>query len=415
VLLGLVAVLAIFAFRTLSKTNYRRLQKGQTGPETESERSKKRAARLDRKAEEKAQRDGKHGSASKTKDVDDKRKRPRKKEGKQGTKGSTSDIADSKPSAPEPPKDSGLLLPPGKSLEDGLTKTRHEGFVGRLGKLFAGKTIDDSLLDEIESVMFTADIGVRTSEKLLDGLKKGMKSKELSDSAKVWSFLRSEAEEIFQSAGNYVAPDLESGTTPHIVLVIGVNGAGKTTTIGKLAHKAIAAGKQVTIGAGDTFRAAAVDQLEVWAKRVGATIVQGAEGQDPSSVLFDAVKTAQDGGADLVFLDTAGRLHTNKNLIQELKKVKRVIGKAMPGAPHEVLLVLDGTTGQNAIAQAHTFGAELGVTGIVVTKLDGTAKGGVVLGICDELKVPIAWIGIGERTEDLKPFKAKDFISALFG
>lgn len=410
VLLGLVVVLGLFAFRTLTRTNYRRLQSGPTGPESSRDRNKKRAARERKKTETEAKRQQALESDKEAKATKSERKSRKKKDNTgSAVPLDSKNLADKKEKGPE------LLLPAGKSLDDGLTKSRKEGFVGRLGKLFAGKTLDDSLLEEIESVMFTADIGVRTSEKLLEGLKRGLKSKELGEPDKVWSYLRSEANKIFAAAGEYRFESSDNEHNPHIVLVIGVNGAGKTTTIGKLAHKAVIEGRKVTIGAGDTFRAAAVDQLEVWAKRVGATIVQGNEGQDPSSVLFDAVKTAQTDGSDLVFLDTAGRLHTNKNLVQELKKVKRVIGKAMPGAPHEVLLVLDGTTGQNAIAQAHIFGSELGVTGIVITKLDGTAKGGVVLGICDELNIPIAWIGIGERTEDLKRFSANEYIGALFG
>jgi fused signal recognition particle receptor len=213
-------------------------------------------------------------------------------------------------------------------------------------------------------VLFTADIGVRTADKLIDGLRQGLKANELSDEGKAWGFLRDRSAELLRSAGD--AQSLARPHTPgkpYVLLVIGVNGAGKTTTIGKLAHRLIADGKKVLIGAGDTFRAAAVDQLAVWAKRVGAEIVDGEEGADPSSVLFDAVKRAEEEQFDVVLLDTAGRLHTNVNLVKELQKVGRVIGKALDGAPHEVLLVLDGTTGQNAIAQAHTFTEAMGVSG----------------------------------------------------
>jgi fused signal recognition particle receptor len=197
-------------------------------------------------------------------------------------------------------------------------------------------------------------------------------------------------------------------------MVVGVNGAGKTTTIGKLAAKAKAQGKKVLLGAGDTFRAAAAEQLDVWAERAGVEMVKGADNADPASVLFDAVKKGREGGYDLVIADTAGRLHTKANLMEELKKVRRVMDKALPGAPHEVLLVLDATNGQNAIAQARQFHDAVGISSIALTKLDGTAKGGVIIGICDELKVPVAWAGVGEKVEDLKAFEPKEFVAALF-
>jgi fused signal recognition particle receptor len=196
-------------------------------------------------------------------------------------------------------------------------------------------------------------------------------------------------------------------------MVVGVNGAGKTTTIGKLAAKAKQSGRKVLLGAGDTFRAAATEQLDVWAERAGVEILKGTEGADPASVLFEAVKKGREGGFDLVICDTAG-LHTKANLMEELKKVRRVIDKALPGAPHEVLLVLDATNGQNAILQARQFHDAVGITGIALTKLDGTAKGGVIIGICDELKVPVLWAGVGEKVEDLRPFEPKEFVAALF-
>jgi fused signal recognition particle receptor len=207
---------------------------------------------------------------------------------------------------------------------------------------------------------------------------------------------------------------LQGGGPPHVTLVVGVNGAGKTTTIGKLAARLTASGKKVIIAAGDTFRAAAGEQLDIWAARAGATLVRGPDGADPGAVVFDAVKRAVAEGADAVLVDTAGRLHTKTPLMEELKKVKRVLGKALPGAPHEVLLVLDATVGQNAIAQAKQFQEAVGVTGIALVKLDGTAKGGVVIGISDELKIPVTWVGVGEQVADLRPFDPQEFVDALF-
>ena len=416
VLLGLGLLLVVFAIRTFSNASKRRLQGGAQGPESDTVRERKRTERKKRREEAVAAGKSKKNKAKAKSEEKRDNKENRSDKDKTQKVSPDGQLGSSDTSASvQSTKASGLLLPEGKSLHEGLSKTRKDGFVGRLSKLFGGKQLDDTLLDELESVMFTADIGVRTSQKLLDGLSTGLRTKDISEPEKAWAYLRDEAMAIFEKSGNTTSLQDVGKGSPHVVLVVGVNGAGKTTTIGKLAHRCVAEGRKVLIGAGDTFRAAAVDQLEVWAKRVGADIVQGEDSQDPSSVLFDAVKQAESTSADVVFLDTAGRLHSNKNLIAELKKVQRVIGKAMPGAPHEVLLVLDGTTGQNAIAQAHTFGEELGVTGIVVTKLDGTAKGGVVLGICDEMQLPIAWIGVGERTEDLKAFSSNDFVSALFG
>ena len=425
VFLGLLAVGFWFVIRRISQANLRRLERG-SGPETVQDIKAKRSARKarqdakDQKAQEqkaqdqKAGRDAAEGDQHKGKTGNKTRKKDRAKGGKGSGKHKAGADTPLEDKPPEPVADA-LLLPPGKALVEGLSRTRSEGFVGRLGKLFKGRQIDESLLDELEEVLFTADIGVRTSDKLLEGLRVGLKSKELSDEAKVWTFLRAEAENILRGAGS--ASTLERPHTagkPYVLLVIGVNGAGKTTSIGKLAHRIVASGKKVIVGAGDTYRAGAVDQLAVWAKRVGAELIEGKDGADPSSVLFDAVKAAEKSAADVVLLDTAGRLHTNVNLVEELKKVNRVIGKAQSGAPHEVLLVLDATNGQNAIFQAHTFAEAVGVTGIILTKLDGTAKGGVILGIADELKIPIAWVGIGERTEDLRPFDPKEFVDALF-
>ncbi len=236
-----------------------------------------------------------------------------------------------------------------------------------------------------------------------------LKNKELDDEEKVWAALRAEARKILGDAGR-----LKLKGKPTVVMLVGVNGAGKTTTIGKLASKLKAQGKKVVLGAGDTFRAAAVQQLEVWGERESAQVVKGKEGADPSSVLFEAVNKAKEAGADVVLCDTAGRLHTKVNLMEELTKVHKTLGKALDGAPHETLLVLDATNGQNALQQAKMFQEAITLTGVVLTKLDGTAKGGVVLAIADELKLPVRYIGIGERPADLREFDPDEFIEALF-
>jgi fused signal recognition particle receptor len=300
----------------------------------------------------------------------------------------------------------------GQTLAAGLSKTRSEGFMARLNALFgAPRTIDDQVLAQLEEVLFGADIGVKTASGLVELAREKVRSKELDSADKLKGAIRKEVERIVDLK---VAHRLTGGGPPHVIMVVGVNGAGKTTTIGKLAAKAKAQGRKVLLGAGDTFRAAAAEQLDVWAERAGVDVLKGAENADPASVVFDAVKRGREGGYDLVIADTAGRLHTKANLMEELKKVRRVVDKALPGAPHEVLLVLDATNGQNAIAQARQFHEAVGITSIALTKLDGTAKGGVIIGICDELKVPVAWVGVGEKVEDLKAFEPKDFVAALF-
>jgi len=313
-----------------------------------------------------------------------------------------------KPTAPAPPrkkKDVAALAP-------GLARTRSTGFIAGLGALFAGrKELDPSIVEGLEKVLLTADIGVKTSQKLLEEIRISLSRKELSNPDAIWAFLRQRSAEILSQD---VAPIDFGAAKPFVLLTIGVNGSGKTTTIGKLAAKLVASGKKVTLGAGDTFRAAAAEQLEIWAGRTGASLVRGKEGADPSSVIFDAVKRGVNEGADVVICDTAGRLHTKTDLMQELQKVRRVIDKACPGAPHETWLVIDSTSGQNAIAQAQIFTKDLQVSGIVLTKLDGTAKGGVILGIADQLKLPVRFVGIGERVEDLREFDAEEFVEALF-
>jgi fused signal recognition particle receptor len=296
-------------------------------------------------------------------------------------------------------------------LRKGLANTRG-GFIARLAKLFGSRpTIDDALLEQVEEVLITADIGVKTSERMLNRLREQMQSGALKDADTVWASLREMAAEVL----NVSAKPFEPKNKPSLLLVIGVNGAGKTTTIGKLAARYVAEGRRVLLAAGDTYRAAAVLQLEVWGRRVNCPVIKGKEGADPSGVIFDAVKRAQDEGYDLVIADTAGRLHTKAPLMEELKKVERTITKALGGrGADEILLVLDATTGQNAVQQMHMFREALQVSGVVLTKLDGTAKGGMILGIVDEHKVPVRFVGLGERVEDLREFDAKSFVEALF-
>jgi len=317
-----------------------------------------------------------------------------------------------KPIVPSTPPGS---VPPGAKrdvagLRKGLAATRG-GFVARLTALFQGKKeIDPAVLEQIEEVMLSSDVGPKTTQAILARLRDSLARNELRDSDAVWAALRAEAIRILSIGGGAIT----STARPTVVLMVGVNGVGKTTTIGKLATRFTAAGKKVLLAAGDTFRAAAVQQLEVWGKRVGSEVVRGKEGADPGAVAFDATTRAKEG-IDVLLIDTAGRLHTKAPLMDEIKKVRKTVAKAMEGAPHETLLVVDATTGQNALQQALLFKEALDLTGIVLTKLDGTAKGGIVLGICDELRVPVRYIGLGERPEDLREFYAEEFVEALFG
>lgn len=296
-------------------------------------------------------------------------------------------------------------------IREGLEKTRSQGFVSRLAGIFK-KDLDENLEQQLEEVLLTSDIGIRTAQKLLARVRENLGRQDLRQSDKVWTFLRREVQDIFEQVPESAEPKVPG---PLVISVVGVNGTGKTTTIGKLAHRYVSQGKKVLVVAADTYRAAAGDQLNVWADRVHASFFQGPEGRDPSSVAFDGIKQGVADQMDVILVDTAGRLHTNKNLVEELKKMTRVCGKALEGAPHQTLLVLDATIGQNAIAQAQTFTEGVGVTGIVLTKLDGTAKGGVIIGIADMLRLPVQYVGIGEKLEDLKPFHASEFIEALFG
>jgi fused signal recognition particle receptor len=300
-----------------------------------------------------------------------------------------------------------------EKLKKGLSKT-HQGFVEKMDRLFLGKkTIDQEVLDELEGLLFEADLGVKTSGQLIEGVRQGLKRGELQEPEKVKEYIKQEILRILKSGEKPLSIDF-SQTKPFVMMVVGVNGGGKTTTIGKIAHQYSSQGKKVLVGAADTFRAAAVEQLEVWANRVGADLIKQSKGSDPSAVAFDSIHAARARGTDLVFIDTAGRLHTKVNLMEELKKLKRIVGREYPGAPHEILLVLDATTGQNAISQAKLFNEAIGVTGIALTKLDGTAKGGIIVGITEELKIPIRYIGVGEGIDDLKEFDATEFVQALF-
>lgn len=296
-------------------------------------------------------------------------------------------------------------------LKDQIARTR-ESFVKQVDRLFLGKKeIDADLLDRLEEILITADLGVSTATELIERIREKVKRKELSDASALKNYLR---EEIFTLLRSSQKEEEEIIARPFVMLVVGVNGTGKTTTIGKLAHRFKGLGQNVMLVAADTFRAAAIEQLEIWSKRAGADLIKQKGGSDPSAVVYDALEAAQSRKTDVMIIDTAGRLHTKVNLMEELKKVQRVIQKKMPGAPHEILLVLDATTGQNAISQAKLFNSALGITGLVLTKLDGTAKGGVVVGINNELKIPIRFIGIGEKIEDLREFDPDAFVRALF-
>jgi fused signal recognition particle receptor len=296
-------------------------------------------------------------------------------------------------------------------LKEGLFKT-HQGLVSKIDQLIAGKKkIDDDLLAELEEILITSDIGVKTTQELLHNVAVKVQRKELEDADLLKKNLQEQMLHILSQQEN---PLTLSTARPFVITVIGVNGTGKTTTIGKMAQKFKAQGKSVLLIAADTFRAAAIEQLEIWGQRAGCDVIKQKSGSDPSAVVFDGLKAAKSRGIDVVIVDTAGRLHTKVNLMEELKKVKRIMGREIPGAPHEILLVLDATTGQNSISQAKMFNQAVGVTGIALTKLDGTAKGGILIAISDELKIPLRYIGIGEKLDDLREFNARDFVEALF-
>ncbi len=298
-----------------------------------------------------------------------------------------------------------------KRLRQRLKGTRQK-FVRRIDRLVLGKrVIDDELLDELEEILITSDLGVRTTGMLLSKVTDKVKRKELSDPAR----LREQIREEIRTVLSVEAPPLDfSRNKPFVVMIVGVNGTGKTTTTGKLANQLKQEGMKPMLAACDTFRAAAAEQLSIWGERTGVPVVKQKSGSDPSAVAFDALDAAVSRDIDVVLMDTAGRMHTKVNLMEELKKIYRVIEKKMPGAPHEVFLVLDASTGQNALSQAKLFKEGIGLTGLILTKLDGTAKGGIIAAICDELQVPVRYIGIGETIEDLRPFDADEFTNALF-
>lgn len=297
-------------------------------------------------------------------------------------------------------------------LKQGLMKTR-DHFGGRISRIFLGKKIlDDDLLQELETILLTSDLGVQTTEKIIESLISRLGRKELSDSKVVLDTLRDELTILLRRSEQPLV--LNNPIKPYVILMVGINGAGKTTTIGKLACKFKAEGKKVMLAAGDTFRAAAVEQLSVWGERNDIPVVAQATGADSASVIFDAFQSAKARDIDILIADTAGRLHTQDNLMEELKKIKRVMKKLDEHAPHEVMLVLDASIGQNALNQAKEFHDALGLTGITMTKLDGTAKGGILFAIANELNIPFRYIGIGENIEDLRDFSASQFVNALF-
>lgn len=304
-----------------------------------------------------------------------------------------------------------------ESLDQGLQKTK-AGFFDKITKAIAGKsTVDEDVLDDLENALVSADVGVDTTVKIIDGIEKRVARDKYINTAELNHILKEEIQSILVDAPqdtSYINYELPAGYKPHVILVVGVNGAGKTTTIGKLAHNFSLAGKSVLLGAADTFRAAAVDQLNIWSQRTNVPIVKHAMGSDPSAVAFDAVQSAVAKNMDVVIIDTAGRLHNKIHLMDELNKIKRSINKVLPKAPHEVMLVLDGSTGQNALEQARHFIATTEVTALTITKLDGTAKGGVVLAIADQFKIPVKFIGVGEKATDLLVFDKTEFVESLF-
>ena len=296
-------------------------------------------------------------------------------------------------------------------LKQGLEKTR-KSFTEKIEQIVVGyAVIDNEFLDDIEAVLLSADMGVKTVSQLMDDIRVAIKQRVIETPEQLKPFLQQKIQEILESN---TAPPAEAAEPPTVIMVVGVNGVGKTTTIGKLGYYYHTQGKKVLLAAGDTFRAAAIDQLDIWAGRAGATVIKHSEGSDPAAVAYDAVQAAKARKSDVVIIDTAGRLHTKANLMEELKKMRRVISRDIPSAPHETLLVLDATTGQNAISQAKIFHETVDLTGVVLTKLDGTAKGGVVVAVKAELGLPVKWIGVGEGAGDLRPFTPQEFAAALF-
>lgn len=303
-----------------------------------------------------------------------------------------------------------------ESLDKGLEKTKR-GFFEKLSRAVVGKSkVDDSVLDSLEEVLITSDVGVETTLKIIERIEQRVAKDKYVNTNELNTILREEIESLLEENGSTDGDiPFDFSKKPYVVMIVGVNGVGKTTTIGKLAAQLKAEGKNVYLGAADTFRAAAVDQLTIWSERAGVPIVKQQMGADPASVAYDTVKSAVSNNADVVLIDTAGRLHNKVNLMNELTKIRNVMSKVVPDAPHEILLVLDGSTGQNAFQQAKEFTKATNVTALAITKLDGTAKGGVVLGISDQLKIPVKFIGVGEGINDLQIFNKKEFVKSLFG
>jgi fused signal recognition particle receptor len=304
-----------------------------------------------------------------------------------------------------------------ETLDKGLEKTK-ESMFSKLSRIVAGKSkVDDDVLDDLEEVLITSDVGVDTTLKIIERIEKRVAKDKYVNASELNSILREEIADLL-TENNSVDADsfnLPEERKPYVIMVVGVNGVGKTTTIGKLANQFKKAGKKVYLGAADTFRAAAVEQLDIWGERVGVPVIKQAMGSDPASVAFDTLSSAKANDADVVIIDTAGRLHNKINLMNELTKIKKVMDKIVVGAPDEVLLVLDGSTGQNAFEQAKQFTAATDVTALAITKLDGTAKGGVVIGISDQFKIPVKYIGLGEGIDDLQLFRRREFVDSLFG
>jgi fused signal recognition particle receptor len=312
--------------------------------------------------------------------------------------------------APAPALEEPAAAAPVEPLRERLRLTS-DALVGRLGSLLSGRRVDAEALDELEILLMSADLGVRTAESLLDTLRKEAAGADADTARRLLrGAILTKLRRVELADGSHLA----TAGRPHVILVLGVNGSGKTTTIGKLAAHYAGAGKRVVLGAGDTFRAAAIEQLQVWGERADCQVIVGQAGGDPSAVAFDTVKAAMARDADVAIIDTAGRLQTKKPLMEELGKLSRVIGRCLEGAPHETLLILDANTGQNAISQARLFTEVAGVSGIVLTKLDGTAKGGVIVGLADEFGIPVKHVGVGEAVEDLRDFYAEEFVDALF-
>ena len=304
-----------------------------------------------------------------------------------------------------------------ETLDKGLEKTK-VSFFSKITRAVAGKSkVDDDILDELEEILVTSDVGVDTTLKIIERIEARVEKDKNLNTTQLNGILREEITLLLtESRSSDVSEfSVPSENKPHVIMVVGVNGVGKTTTIGKLAHQFKQSGLSVYLGAADTFRAAAVEQLDIWGKRVGVPVIKQKMGSDPASVAFDAVNSAKAHNADVVIIDTAGRLHNKVNLMNELTKIKNVMGRIVPDSPHEVLLILDGSTGQNAFEQAKQFTAATEVTGLVITKLDGTAKGGVVIGISDQFKIPVKYIGLGEGIDDLQVFLRKEFVDSLFG